>query len=213
MGLDARHAAVVDRAFPQQARAAFDGLAAPRARAVPSVRCDSSVAPNTATVGTPRAEAICIAAGIVRQIDGTGRRKFDEFTQTSLIRRNCEPRCPRAGAGRDRLAQRTFIRRTEHRDGRRPCQLPSAAASANRSGSQRLAFPYAAPGLMPITGPANAIADQPSAGLRAPPAPPSRRIASLSRKRSEINARVEEVPDSKSADAAGCLVFRGTRTG
>ena len=78
-----------------------------------------------------------------------------------------------------------------------------AAAAANRSGSQRLAFPYAAPGLMPITGGVIPSA----ANFDAPASRAGRDAIQLDRlghrEISPACRRVAAVPNSRSAHDAG----------
>ena len=98
----------------------------------------SSVAPNTVTVGTPSADAMCMAPESLVRNKPARSGQIDELAQRGFAGEVADR--PRRGADRagNRFAQRAFRRRAEQRHRSAVRARHRAAASAKRSGKPAL---------------------------------------------------------------------------
>src|SRR5205823_4117772 len=140
---------------------------------------ESSVAPKTATVGTPNAEAMCMAPeSLVRKTRHAATSSINSLSVVAPARLwPATPACPTIWV----TVWHSSRSPSEPKNATEPpwARAVSMAASAKRSGSQRLAVPYAAPGLTPTTGTVMPSCSRRPAPLARAASAPSRRMVSL----------------------------------
>ena len=197
---DPRHAAMIDRTFAFQAWAAFDRFAHHARQRTRWARADIVGRPENRHRRNAQRGSDVHRARIVGQIHAARRRHLDKLAERRLPR-EIPSRC--AQAPRSRLAHSSRSSFDPNTATDAPISRATRFAdSAKRSGSQRFADPYAAPGLTPITTSPNPN----SRSRRTPPRAQPRAIQpdQVVRRHPVDDARhAAAVPDNKTSHAEG----------